>query len=145
MIKLKFTATIKSPASKVWNILWEDKTYREWTRVFSEGSYAQSDWNEGSRILFLSPEGDGMFSSIDRKIPNEFMSFKHLGVIKDGKEQAADAETESWSGSMENYTLKDQNGETELTVEIDVTDSHEPYFRETFPKALEKLKSIAEN
>jgi uncharacterized protein YndB with AHSA1/START domain len=145
MNKLHFETKINAPKEKVWAILWNDESYRKWTNVFSEGSHAVSNWNEGDEIKFLGPTGDGMFSVIDRKIPNEFISFKHLGVIKDGKEQPADPATETWSGSKENYTLKGANGETELSVDIDVTDEFEGYFKDTFPKALDKVKELSEN
>ena len=45
---------------------------------------------------------------------------------------------------MENYSLKDIGGKTELTIETDVTDDFKDYFLETWPQALEKLKSIVE-
>jgi hypothetical protein len=38
--------------------MWDDSTYRQWTSAFSEGSHAVSDWKEGSKVLFLSPEGE---------------------------------------------------------------------------------------
>ncbi|HLG03142.1 MAG TPA: SRPBCC domain-containing protein [Bacteroidia bacterium] len=145
MKKKQFSVTIKAPREKVWEVLWNDQSYREWTSPFAEGSYAVSDWKEGNRIQFLSPSGEGMFSMIAKKIPNEFMSFKHLGVMKEGKEQPADAQTENWSGSMENYSLKNTNGSTELSVEIDVIEEFEKFFDEAFPKALAKVKELAEN
>ncbi|HUM45794.1 MAG TPA: SRPBCC domain-containing protein [Chitinophagales bacterium] len=141
MQTLSIPIKINAPKEKVWKVLWDDTTYRQWTGAFHEGSYAVSDWNEGSKILFLGPGGDGgMYSTIAKKIPNEFMSFKHLGEVKDGKEQP----TSEWSGAFENYTLKETAGVTELTVEIDVTDDFSNYFKDTFPKALEKVKSLAE-
>jgi hypothetical protein len=88
-------------------------TYRSWTSTFSEGSYAVSDWKDGSKILFLSANGDGMFSIIAKQVPNEFMSFKHLGIVKGGEEQPGNKETQKWSGAMENYTLREANGMTE--------------------------------
>jgi hypothetical protein len=40
----------------------------------------------GSKVLFLGPSGDGMFSVIDKKVfVYKEMSFKHLGVVKDGE------------------------------------------------------------
>ena len=145
MKKERFTIGINAPAEKVWNVLWNDETYRAWTHVFSEGSYALSDWKEGSKIQFLGSDGSGMFSVIDKLIPNEFMSFKHMGIVKDGEEQAIDQETESWTGAKENYTLKGSNGSTELIVEMDVTDDHASYFHDIFPKALQKVKELSES
>ena len=86
-----------------------------------------------------------MFSIIARKIPNEFMSFRHLGTVKNEIEQPDTEETKKWSGAMENYELKGKDGNTELAVTLDITDDHEQYFKDTFPKALDDIKSLAEN
>lgn len=144
MKKERFSTKIKAPREKVWDVLWNDATYRMWTSVFSEGSYADTDWKEGSKVLFLSAKGDGMFSTIAKNTPNEFMSFRHMGVVKNGKEEPLNEETKQWSGAMENYTLKETDGVTELIVEMDVTDDFQNYFRETFPKAMDKIKAMAE-
>ncbi len=139
MTTLKFHSNINAPKEKVWETLWKDDTYRQWTSVFSEGSYAKSDWNEGSEILFLSPTGDGMFSVIDKKIPNEQMTFRHLGEIRNGVE-----ETKDWANALESYHLKETDGATELTVDVEVAGDFEQYFKDKFPKALDVLKQIAE-
>jgi len=144
MKKTNFSIKIKAPREKVWKVLWNDQTYRMWTSVFSEGSYAVSDWKEGGKILFLSAEGDGMFSTIAKNVPNSLMSFKHLGVVKKGKEEPVDEETKKWSGAEENYLLQENDGETELKVDMDTTDDFLQYFNDTFPKALEKVKTLSE-
>ena len=77
-------------------------------------------------------------------VPNEFMSFKHLGVLKNGKEDTETAKEKGWSGAMENYTLKTVKNKTELTVDQDIEDDYKDYFLSTWPKALEKLKALAE-
>src|SRR5688572_16329375 len=144
MKKLKFSIDISKPPSQVWKVLWDDKSYREWTKVFSEGSYAVSDWKEGSKIQFLSSNGEGMYSIIDKQKPNEMMSFTHMGMVKNFEEQPLDEETKQWSGSKEQYFLSESNGGTKLNVELDTTDSFEEYFSKTFPKAMEKVKELAE-
>ena len=145
MNKLQFSTNIQASKEKVWNILWQDETYGMWTSVFSEGSKAVTDWNEGSKVLFMDSKGSGMFSMIEKKIPNEYMAFKHLGELKDGQELPPTAKTSEWSGSMETYTLKETDGITELTVELDATEEFADYFKEVFPKAVEKIKSLSEN
>ena len=145
MKKEHFSIKIKAPKEKVWNVLWNDDTYRKWTEVFSEGSHAVTDWKEGSEVLFLSEDGKGMYSAIDKKIPNEYMSFKHLGVVKDKEKQPMDEETKEWSGAREDYSLKESDGVTELSVAMDIAESYEDYFKNTFPKALEKVKELSEN
>ena len=145
MERLNFLIKIKATREKVWKVLWDDKTYRLWTSVFSEGSYAETDWKEGGKVLFLIPAGDGMYSSIARNKKNEFMSFKYMGVVKNFEELPKDEETLKWSRSMENYRLTETDGETELQIELDASKEHQDYFKETFPKALEKVKEISES
>lgn len=142
--KISFSTTIKASKEKVWAVLWNDESYRSWTSAFTQGSYAVSDWNEGSKILFLDGKGSGMYSTIAKKIPNEFMSFKHIGEVKDNIELPVDEQTQSWSGSMEDYILKEKDGSTELTIEMDVVESFMDYLKKTFPVAIDNIKNLAE-
>lgn len=144
MERKQFTITINAPREAVWSILWNEATYPLWTAPFCEGSRAVTDWEKGSKVLFLSGENDGLSSVIAEKAPNEFMSFKHLGVVKKGVEAFDEESTKGWAGAMENYTLKPANGGTEVVVDIDITKEYEDYFMTTWPKALEKLKELAE-
>ncbi len=142
MTTLNFSIKINATKQKVWDTLWNDTTYRQWTAVFSEGSHAVSDWNEGSKILFLDAKGNGMFSIIEKKIPNQQMTFKHLGELKNGVE-----ENKEWGDALEDYFLSENNGITELDVALamDTNEEFQKYFEETFPKALTLVKQISEN
>ncbi len=144
MKKLNFTIHIKATANKVWQVLWDDSTYRKWTHLFHEGSYAVSDWKEGSNIQFLNPTGSGMYSTIEWLKPNEHMVFKHIGEIKNFKEQAIDEKTKLWSGGLEAYTLIQENGGITLSVDVDAPADFIDYFKDTFPKALAQVKEISE-
>ncbi len=140
MKTLKFSTTINAPAKKIWSLLWDDVTYQKWTAPFFEGSYAETDWQEGSSVKFLGPSGDGMISRIKTKIPNKKMVFEHLGSIKDGKE----IPSPDWAGSLEEYNLVEQNGKTVLNVSVDIVSEYEDYFTKTFPQALQKVKELSE-
>lgn len=145
MEKLNFSIKIKAPKEKVWKTLLEDETYRAWTSVFAPGSHADTDWQEGSKALFLDGKGQGMVSRIVKNKPNEFLSIKHLGIVKDGVEDYESEEVKKWGDAYENYTLKETNGTTELTVDMDSNNEYKDYFSKTWPKALEKVKEISEN
>jgi hypothetical protein len=144
MEKQEFKIAIDAPREKVWKILWTEDTYREWTAAFSEGSHAITDWKKGSKVLFLDGKGMGMVSKIDEAIPNEFMSFEHLGIVQNGVEDTESEKVKEWAGAHENYILKDNQGKTELQVELDMNDEYKEYFTTTFPKALQKVKELAE-
>lgn len=141
---ISFSTTIKAYKEKVWAVLWNDENYKAWTAAFATGSHAETDWQEGSKVLFLDGKGDGMFCIIAKKIPNEFISFKYNGEVKNNIELPVDEKNSEWVNGFENYTLKEENGITTLTVEITVTEGMLDYFNKTFPTALENIKKIAE-
>lgn len=144
MIRLTFSTTIDAPKHVVWRTMLDDETYRQWTSVFQEGSYAVTDWNPGSKALFLSPDGSGMVSRVAEHRPEELLSLEHLGVVKNGVEDTAGAEAASWAGARETYALREDAGRATLTIEMDTTDDYRKYFEDTWPRALAALKDIAE-
>lgn len=144
---MQFDISINAPKENVWNTLWDDRTYRQWTAPFAEGSSAQTDWQKGSRVLFLDGKGSGMVSVIDENIPNQFMGIKHLGIVKDGVEDFDSDEVKQWAGSYENYTLEEKNGVTHVRVDMggaDISTEFQDYFEKTWPQALQRLKELAE-
>ncbi len=145
MNPIKFSISISAPAEKVWKALWNEPNYNKWTSVFSEGSHAETDWKEGSKVLFLDGKGSGMSSVIDKVVPNRQMTFKHLGMVKDGVELPPDEKSKEWAGAKESYYLSEENGITELKVEMDATQEFEQYFNDIFPKALSIVKQISES
>lgn len=139
MEKLQFGIQINAAPEKVWQVLWADESYRKWTSVFTAGSHAVSDWQEGSKIHFLDGKGRGMHSIIDKKVENSQMVFKHMGEIIDGEEKQGD-----WAGAKESYTLSGSGNTTALNVELDATADFEEYFNDKFPKALAIVKQLSE-
>ncbi len=145
MQKINFSTTINAPKETVWKTLWDDASYRKWTAAFCEGSYALTDnWKEGSEVKFLDPKGSGMVSRVAINRPNEFMSFEHLGEVKDGVEDRDSEKIKEWAGAKENYTLKETGGVTELDIEMDIAEEYKDMFSQMWPKALQNLKELSE-
>jgi uncharacterized protein YndB with AHSA1/START domain len=143
MQKLRFNVEIEAPVQKVWDTMLEDGTYRQWAAEFMPGSHFVGDWSEGSRILFLAPTDDGpagMVSRIVANRPHEFVAMEHLGVVVKGREEAAP----EWAGAREEYTLRDRGGRTDLLVEMDSNDDFADAMRGMWPRALQRLKELAE-
>jgi hypothetical protein len=140
--RLKFSIEIMAEKATIWKALWNESSYREWASVFFEGSYAVTDdWKEGSKVHFLAPDQNGIYSVIEKHIPNNIIQFKHIGNVVKGKEQPIDNETKKWSGATEIYKLTERKDTNTLAVEIDVMDEHLEFMTKTFPKALEKVKN----
>lgn len=138
-----FEVTINATAEKVWQILWDEGSYMQWTSAFHVGSYAKSDWKKNSRIHFLGPDGNGMYSEIVKLERNKMMVFQHLGEVKNHQEQPQE-ESPAWSGTTESYTLEEVEGQIKLSVSVDFPNEMADYFNEAFPKALAIVKELSE-
>jgi len=139
--RLQFSIDIKASKEKIWKALWDDTHYRDWSSVFGEGShYVVDDWNEGSKIMFLAANQSGIYSIIERYVPNKTIQFKHIGNVVNGKEQLIDDEVKKWSGATETYSLKEGLGFFTLFVDIDVLDEDVEFMSAKLPIALEKIK-----
>jgi uncharacterized protein YndB with AHSA1/START domain len=146
MNKQQFRISISADAATVWHALFDDESYSKWTKVFSPGSKAVTDWKEGSKVLFVDGTGGGMVSRIEKVRENELMQIHHIGLIKDGKEITDTPEAKEWDGT-ETYRLKPSNSGTDLEVELQfakISQEFIDYFESTFPKALEELRKLAE-
>ena len=146
MEKIHFSTHINAPREKVWDTMLQKDTYQEWTVPFHEGSTFEGNWEEGSEMKFIGPSENGsisgMYAIIAANRPHEFISIKHLGEFKDG-EKSPWPVVEGQEG-YENYTFKDANGGTEVLVELTVPEEWKDMFNDMWPKALAKLKEIAE-
>lgn len=140
MKTITFTTEIHAPIEKVWEALWNEDAYTEWTKHFVPGSYYESDWQIGGKTLFLGPDGNGMFATITKLEKPYEVIFLHQGEIWDGVEKESIA-----GGAYERYVLIESDGSTTLTVSVDVDDQYEEHMDEGFSKGLEEVKRIAEN
>ena len=127
----------------------QDETYREWTKVFNQGSYYQGDWSEGSKMLFLGPDPEtgeegGMVAVIDDNRQYEIISIKHIGMINNGVDDTTREDATKWTPAYENYTFKEKDGKTEVLVKIDIEEEYQEIFEEMWPQALQRLKELSE-
>ncbi|HUC80700.1 MAG TPA: SRPBCC family protein [Flavisolibacter sp.] len=146
--KLQFETTINAPAQKVYTTMLDEKHYREWTAEFAPTSFYRGSWEKGSKIFFIgvNKEGkeEGMVSRIKENIPAEFVSIEHLGVLDGEKEITSGPQVDGWAGALENYSFREENGQTIVSIEMDANEQFKSYFEESWPKALNKLKEISE-
>lgn len=145
MKTIRHSITIRAPREAVWDAMLGPETYRVWTAAFCEGSYYEGSWDTGEKIRFLGPGGEGgMTSVIAESRRPEFVSIKHLGIVKDGVEDTTSPAATAWAPAFENYTFVDTGGATELTAEVETPEDYEAFMNDAWPKALAKLKQICE-
>ena len=141
---LNYEILINATPEKVWQVLWDAKSYTQWTQYFSPGSTMHSDWAINGRTVFLDANGDGMVSTISQLEEFKVVIFKHLGMLQDGIEDLDSAEVKKWSGILEKYFLEDLNGKTKLKVELETSQEYLDMMDTAFKKGFEQVKQLAE-
>ncbi|MBI4857434.1 MAG: hypothetical protein HY818_11915 [Acetobacterium woodii] len=82
-----------------------------------------------------------MTSLIEKLNPNTFILFRHSADTKESGQQERKKE---WTGGTESYSLAEKNGVTTLIVKTDVPQELVEIFNARLPKALERIKMLAE-
>ena len=137
--------SINAPASKVWDVLFSDSTYRIWSSVFSEGSYFETDWKVGSKALFTDQEGFGLLGVITQNIPNELLAIEYNGQLAQGVEDFTSQEVlDGINGSTETYNLSESDGITTLNVSLNTNENWFEMMDEGWSKAVLKIKELSE-
>lgn len=142
MVELNYTIKINATKQKIWAVLWEDQTFREWANLIDEGTYMKGELKEGGEVEFISSvNGYGVTSFVERLIPEEFVLLKHL---EDTQEYGTDQREKEWTGGSESYRLSEGDGLTELTLVMDVPEDLENYFNGVYPSVLNSIKALSE-
>lgn len=100
------------------------------------------DLKEGNEVQFISAEnGYGVTTLVEKLVTNEFLLFRHQADTQGNGERER---AQEWTGGKESYSLSEKDGTTTLTAAFDVPPELEEYFKTTYPKALERVKVLAE-
>ncbi len=152
MEKLQYTIKINAPAQKVYDLMLgisNKTTYEQWTSMFNPTSTYEGNWDKGSKMLFVGidekGEKGGMVSEISENIKNDYISIRHYGLVQANVEITSGPQVEKWANGFENYTFQENNGNTDITIElVGFTEDLKDYMNESWPKALDKLKELCE-
>jgi len=142
MKEIQFSIEINASKERVWATLWGDAAFRDWANIIDEGTYIKGVMKEGNDIEFISSvNGYGVTSLIEKLIPGEFVLFRHRA---DTKESGKLEREKEWTGGTESYSLAEKDGVTALIVTTDVPEELEDLFNDRLPRALDRIKVLAE-
>lgn len=138
--RLNYSIHIQAPVERVWSTMLAADSYRDWTSAFMEGSYYEGSWEQGSRIRFLTPSGEGMEAQIAENQRHAYLSIRHLCMLSPGQ-ASVPGEGEP---PYENYRFTPEAGGTRLDIEQDVPAEYVAMMDESWPQALARLKALCE-
>jgi hypothetical protein len=142
MKEMQFSIEIHATKEKVWDTLWQDETFRQWASIIDPETYMVGDLKVGNEVQFISAaNGYGVTSLVKKLVLGEFLLLRHRAdTQEDGKRERE----KEWTGGKESYALAEKDGTTTLTVAFDVPSELEEEFKFNYPKALERVKVLAE-
>lgn len=135
MKPLEFKTEINANPEKVWKTLWEAESYKEW----NSGNTFEGSWNEGEEMKFLDPKSNGMYSLVEKNIPQKELTMKHLGWIMNGE-----LSPQGWEDSRISYLVSPTENGSELQIKINSLDEFADFYNGFIPKVSEKIKEISE-
>lgn len=142
MKEMQFSIEIHATKERVWDTLWQDETFRQWASIIDPGTHMVGDLKEGNEIQFISSSnGYGVTSLVEKLVAGEFLLLRHSADTEANGKQEREKE---WTGGEEIYSLSEKDGTTTLAVAFDVPPELEEYFKVNYPKALERVKVLAE-
>ncbi len=146
MVNLNYSITIKASKDTVWKTMLDSKTYKQWAKAFSSDSQYIGSWVQGTSIKFIDPNMGGTKAILEVVEPCDRIAAKHVAIIReDGTEDRESETAKKWIGVTERYQLEETNGTTQLFVEMQVHEDFVSMFAESWPKALELLKTLCED
>ena len=145
MKKLNYSISINVNKETVWNTMLNSGTYTKWAKAFSPESQYEGEWKQGSLMKFFDPNLGGTVAFIEKIKLYEHIHAKHVAVIdKDGNEDRDSETAKKWIGVRESYRFSEDNGVTELLVDINTHEEFVRMFDDSWPEALRLLKDLCE-
>lgn len=141
MKEMQFRVEINAAKERVWDTLWQDETLRQWAGIIDPGTHMVGDLKEGNEVQFISANGYGVTSLVEKLTPGEFLLLRHRADTQDEGKRGREKE---WTGGKESYSLAEKDSITILNAAFDVPPELEEYFKLNYPKALERVKVLAE-
>lgn len=130
---------IEAAPEQIWEVITTPTRVRQWAKAFMEGTYAESDFQQGSIITWYT--GDGEVAAKGIVTLKDKPSILELSYFDDPT-QAAPASLDKY---QEIFKLKTNGNKTVLTIEagplaVKYTNMHDPMWQ----KALELIKEVVE-
>jgi Uncharacterized conserved protein len=146
MKKIAFNIDINASAPKVWNVMLDPVTYKQWVHVSWPDSSFKGKWEQGESLYFEGAEGGGTKAVVKELRPYEYLFMEHVAIVTaDGSEDTTSDVAKTWKGTTESYSFTEQNGKTTLLVELNTPPEWAGMFEEGWPNALKELKRICES
>lgn len=142
MKEMQVAIQIKATKQRVWEVLWQDASFRMWAGVIDPGTYMVGVLKEGATVQFISAEGYGVTSLVAELELYECVLLQHR---VDTQDYGTSVRDNQWSGGRERYTLTCKDGITTLKITVDIPKELEQVMISSYREALSYIKAMSES
>lgn len=136
---------IGASKEKVWNVLTRDEMTRSWYKAFNDGAYAETDWKQGSKVIFKDGTENGMIGKIVASEPGKIISTEFEGMLVNGVEDYDSQDAKNIKGFKETYHISGDGNQSTLLIEQETSDEYGDMMQTMWDKALLLIKQLAES
>ncbi|MBA2498670.1 MAG: SRPBCC domain-containing protein [Chitinophagaceae bacterium] len=142
---IKKSIDIKASKEKVWDVLTKDEMTKSWYTAFNPGTYAETDWKQGSEVIFKDGTENGMIGKIVASVPGQIISTEFTGTLVNGVEDYESEAARNIKGFKETYYISSEGNKSKLSIEQETSDEYGDMMQTMWDKALPLIKQLAES
>ncbi|WP_229238687.1 DinB family protein [Dyadobacter sp. Leaf189] len=142
--RIEESILIQAPDYRIWQVITDKRYNGDWLVVFGMGNIAESDWQEGSKALFMDESGNGLAGTIDVSRPFEEIRIVYNGIVTKGVEDYESDIAKQMRNFDEVYLLSRDGDSVRMRVFCDMDEVYFDDLTQAWKKALEKIKELAE-
>ncbi|RAV99978.1 SRPBCC family protein [Pseudochryseolinea flava] len=142
--KIKLDISVNAPAEAVWKVITGGPGVDSWCKEFPSLTVIQSDWKEGSFVLYLDDFQSGVIGVITKRT-HTTLEISYKGLLNSGYEDFTSESAQALHGAGEKYTVTTNEKSVTLKIEADVASSSFEKMNASWRNALEHIKKLAEN
>lgn len=145
MLKVEKDIIIMASPESIWEKMLDLELYKEWTLAFSEGSFAKSDWQKGSPVVFGDASGNGLFGEVFLSDYGKQIGFRYKGLISGEERDTESDDAKLFMDTEEVYTFSPlPDGSTNLHIALDVDERYSDMMSTMWDDALLRVRNLCE-
>ena len=144
MKTLKHSINISASPEEIWNAIFSPDCFKKWGAEFGPDPNFSGTWEEGTEMHFYDSDHNGMVALVEKCDLHKTLVLRYVACLAGGKKDVAAIEKMDWKDHLEKYLIEEKENGCTLQIESDTGDEFVEAFTAAWPRALNRIKDMAE-
>ena len=136
---------INASAEVIWRVITDAQYNSIWLAAFGKRNKVHTDWQEGSKAIFVDDDQTGLITRIIVARPFEKIRMQNVGMITNGAEDYDSNDAVESREFFEQYLFTPEDASVRMHVEVTVEDEFYKEVSDSWTNALGIIKELAES